>query len=101
MEPPMSLCSLANEAANCRALSYEFPGRPEEALLRRLAEEFESLAVQHDWPVGFHDNDLKYFEKRACQESTAAVEARHPKARLAHLKMAQRYDGLSRAVRMP
>jgi hypothetical protein len=81
-------------------MAHEFQGQPEETLLLRLADEFRSLAIQSEWPMTIHDDDdLKYFAKRACEETTAAVEARHPEARLAHLKMAQRYDGLPRADR--
>ena len=92
----MALCPLEYEAANCRSMAYEFQGRPEEALLLRLADEFDRLAVERDWPLGFNAMDLSYFAKRATQETTAAVRARSPKARLAHLSMAQRYARLSR-----
>ena len=91
--------SLVGEASDCRSLVEEFRGRPEARLLRRLASEFERLAVERDWPLGFHGDDGRYFAQRAAQEVTAAVQAEHPKARLAHLKMARRYDGLSRAIR--
>lgn len=92
----MALCSLACEAADCRSLAYQFRGRPEEAVLLRLADEFDKLAGERGWPAGFSESDLSYFAARACQEKTAAVRATDPRARLAHLKMAQRYALLSR-----
>lgn len=91
----MPAYNLVGEASDCRFLVEEFRGRAEARLLRRLASEFERLAVERDWPLGFHRDDSMYFARRAAQEVTAAVRAEHPKARLAHLKMAQRYDGLS------
>jgi hypothetical protein len=90
--------NLVGEASDCRSLVEEFRGRPEAQLLGRLASEFERLAVESDWPLGFHLDDSVYFAQRAAQEVTAAVKAEHPKARLAHLKMAQRYDKFSRAI---
>ena len=95
----MALCPLEYEAADCRSMAYEFQGHPEEALLLRIAEEFDRLAVERDWPLGFNAKDLSYFAKRATQETTAAVRATNPKARLAHLRMAQRYARLSRPVK--
>lgn len=94
----MPLCRLAGEGSDCRSLAQEFQGRPEAPLLLRLASEFDRLAVERDWPLGFHEDDSRYFARRAAQAVTAAVRARHSRARLAHLEMAQRYDGLSRAI---
>jgi two-component sensor histidine kinase len=37
-------------------------------------------------------SDLSYFRRRASEERTAALQARHPKARQAHLDMAERYE---------
>lgn len=96
----MPPCFLAIEAVDCRSLARELHGRPEEPILLRLADEFDRVAVQQSSPAGYQESDLAYFAKRASQETAAAVKARHPKARLAHLKMAQRYDGLSHALRM-
>ena len=89
---------LAGEAADCRSLAQELAGRPEASLLLRLASEFDRLALERDWPLGFHADDSRYFAQRASQEITAAVKARHPKARLAHLKIAQRYEHLSQVI---
>jgi hypothetical protein len=37
-------------------------------------------------------SDLSYFRRRASEERTAALQARHPKARQAHLELAARYE---------
>ena len=37
-------------------------------------------------------NDYSYFLKRASDERTAAIHARDPRARKAHLEMAERYE---------
>lgn len=95
----MPPCFLAIEAVDCRSLARELHGRPEEPILLRLAEEFDRVAVQRGSPVGYHESEIAYFAKRADQETAAAVGARHPSARLAHLQMAQRYEGLSLALR--
>ena len=94
----MPSSDLAGDASDCRSLAQEFRGRPETSLLLRLAREFDRLAITKDWPLGFHENDGRYFARRAAQEVTAAVRAAHPKARLAHLKMAQRYEALSNEI---
>ncbi len=44
------------------------------------------------------EGDLTYFRRRASDERTAALWADHPKARLAHLGMADRYDDLVRVA---
>jgi hypothetical protein len=67
-------------------------------LLCRLASEFDRLAVTREWPLGFRDEDGGYFRERAAREVTAAVNAGHPGARLAHLQIAQRYEELSQAI---
>ena len=41
------------------------------------------------------DEDTLYFERRASEEFLAAAKARHPRAREAHLTMAQRYQNLA------
>jgi hypothetical protein len=41
------------------------------------------------------DEDTLYFERRASEEFLAAAKARHPRAREAHLTMAQRYQDLA------
>ena len=38
------------------------------------------------------EGNLSYYRKRASEERTAALQSRHPKARRAHLEMAQQYD---------
>jgi hypothetical protein len=80
-------------------MALEFAERPEASLLLRLASEFDRLALEKDRPLGFTADDSRYFAQRAAQEVTAAVKAGHPKARLAHLKIAQRYEALSQAIR--
>jgi TorA maturation chaperone TorD len=89
---------LASEATACRVLAKEFEGRPEAPVLSRLANEFDRLALTREWPLGFRDEDGRYFRERAAQEVTAAVNAGHPGARLAHLQIAQRYEELSQAI---
>ena len=37
-------------------------------------------------------NDLSYFRKRASEERTAALQVRDPKARQAHVELAERYE---------
>jgi hypothetical protein len=37
--------TLAEEAADCRRAALEFPGRPEQPLLLKLASAFEELAL--------------------------------------------------------
>jgi hypothetical protein len=94
----MTRHELASEAADCRSLARELGGRPEASLLLRLASEFDRLAVERDSPLGSDAGDGRYFAQRAAQEVTAAVNAGHSKARLAHLKIAQRYEHLSQAI---
>ncbi len=84
-----------DDAEDCRLWAMEFRERPEQALLLRLASEFENLAKVTTATSSIHEDDLPYFASRASQEITAAVRARHPKARLAHLAMAQRYELMS------
>jgi hypothetical protein len=89
---------LAGEAADCRSLARVLVGRPEALLLVRIACAFDQLAVERDPPSGFDAEDGRYFAQRAAQEVTAAVKAEHPKARLAHLKIAQRYEHLAQEI---
>ena len=42
--------------------------------------------------------EVDYFSRRAAQERDAAREAAHPFARDAHLRMAERYDILTKAA---
>jgi hypothetical protein len=86
---------LANEASKCRSLALELEGRPEVPILLRLASEFNQLASRQERPSSDHEEDGRYFKQRAAQEVRAAVRAAHPKARLAHLKMAQSYEARS------
>jgi len=37
-------------------------------------------------------NDLSYFLQRASEERTAALQVRDPKARQAHVELAERYE---------
>jgi len=96
----MRSCSLSFEATDCRLLAREFFGLPEEVLLRRIAQEFDRLAAHSDLPAALEEEDVAYFGERAHQEMRAAVRAKNAKARLAHLKLAQRYDRLSQAASM-
>ena len=89
--------TLANDAADCRLWADEFDGRPERAILLRLSSEFLILAAKNG-EQSIDQSDVPYFAQRATQEITAAVKAKHPKARLAHLKMAQHYEALSQRI---
>lgn len=42
--------------------------------------------------------DTIYFTRRASEERTAALQARHEQVRDAHLQMAERYEELVRAI---
>ncbi|HVM37506.1 MAG TPA: hypothetical protein VM265_03855 [Sphingomicrobium sp.] len=42
--------------------------------------------------------DTVYFRRRASEERTAAMYTRHPRARKAHIDMAERYEDLVRAI---
>ena len=44
------------------------------------------------------ESDLSYFRRRASEERTAALHAKHATARAAHLQMAERYEDLVRAI---
>jgi hypothetical protein len=44
------------------------------------------------------ESDLAYFRRRASEERTAALEARHADAREAHAQLAARYEDLVRAI---
>jgi hypothetical protein len=44
------------------------------------------------------ERDVSYFRRRASEERTAALNARHASARQAHLGMAQRYEDLVRGI---
>ena len=48
--------------------------------------------------AGAMPNDLSYFLKRASDERTAALHARDPRARKAHLEMAERYEARVREI---
>jgi hypothetical protein len=43
-------------------------------------------------------DDVTYFGLRAYEETKAAFEAAHPKARAAHLDLARRYQELADAI---
>jgi len=86
-----------DEAEHCRRSAMEVERAAEKAILLRLASEFDRLAqtdadVDDEWA-----EDPSYYAARAAQEISAAVKARHPQARLAHLVMAQRYDALAQS----
>ena len=80
--------TFAEEAVQCRCLIDELDGEAEKALLYGIASEFDRLAELSSF------EDPAYYASRAAQEVSAAVKARHPQARLAHLMMARRYDAL-------
>ena len=40
------------------------------------------------------EEDAIYFERRAAQETIAAMKADHPRARAAHLRLARHYHDL-------
>lgn len=44
------------------------------------------------------ESDLAYFRRRASEERTASLQARHPEARRAHIQLAERYEDLVRAM---
>lgn len=44
------------------------------------------------------ENDIAYFERRAREERTAALQAKSPHARLRHQEMAERYEDLVRGI---
>lgn len=44
------------------------------------------------------EGDTVYFRRRASEERTAAMYTRHPRARKAHIDMAERYEDLVRAI---
>lgn len=44
------------------------------------------------------ESDVAYFRRRASDERTAALAARHKDAREAHTAMAERYEDLVRAI---
>jgi hypothetical protein len=80
----MSQWNLSAEAEDCRSRANEYEGRPEQAFLLRLATEFERL-----------EDEQTYYARRASQEVSAAVQARSPDARRAHLTLARNYDARS------
>lgn len=91
----MSHRNLLADAQECRLRADEYNGRPEKALLLRLAVEFDRLGSEAgETSVGFAEEQT-YFARRAYQEFSAAVRALHPKARRAHLTLAQSYDAKS------
>jgi hypothetical protein len=90
----MSQRTLENEAARCLYLAEKFGGRPEKAILLRIASEFQRLSDLDEPAPPVVEHDRPYFTERASQEISAAVQARHPKARLAHFRMAQHYEDL-------
>ncbi|GAA4712161.1 hypothetical protein GCM10023325_04620 [Sphingomonas lutea] len=42
--------------------------------------------------------DLSYFRRRASEERTAALNARHPRARQIHVAMSETYEEMVRAI---
>ena len=48
--------------------------------------------------AGTVTNDLSYFRKRASEERTAALNARDPRVRRAHVHMAEAYEDRVRAM---
>ena len=58
--------------------------------------------VERGEAIAVHNNqiesDISYFRRRASDERSAAMQARHSEAREAHLKFAERYEDLVRAM---
>ena len=44
------------------------------------------------------ESDIAYFRRRASDERSAALQARDPRAREAHVQMAERYEDLVRGM---
>lgn len=44
------------------------------------------------------ESDLAYFRRRASEERTAALQAKHLQVRKAHAQLAERYEDLVRAL---
>lgn len=44
------------------------------------------------------ESDTQYFQRRASEERTAALQARDTRARKAHVEMAERYEDLVRGI---
>ncbi|MCW3796520.1 hypothetical protein OMW55_01675 [Sphingomonas sp. BN140010] len=86
--------TFSDEADDCRRFADEVECAADKAFLHRIAGEFDRLAET----VRYED-DPAYYAARAAQEVSAAVKAQHPRARLAHLLMAQRYEGLVQRAR--
>ena len=86
--------SFASDVAACRGLMAEVQDPAEKNLLHRIACEFERFDRITECEKSAAEQPF-YYARRAAQEVTAAVKAQHPKARLAHLSMAQRYDCLA------
>jgi hypothetical protein len=86
--------SFASDVTACRGLMDEVQDPAEKNLLLRIACEFERLDRIAECETSAAEQPF-YYAQRAAQEVTAAVKAQHPKARLAHLSMAQRYDCLA------
>jgi len=82
----------ADDADDCRQLADEVEADAEKAILYAIANEFDRLANLARW------TDRTYYAARASQELTAAVNARNPKARLAHLVLARRYDAIAQTA---
>jgi len=81
--------TLSNEAEHCRRFADEVMPEADKAFLLRIAGEFDRLA-----DLARRD-DPSYYATRAAQEVSAAVGAQHPRARMAHLVLARRYDALA------
>lgn len=45
------------------------------------------------------EGDTAYLRRRALDERVAAIKAPHPRAREAHLELADRYEDLANAIR--
>lgn len=81
--------TFSDDADECRYLAREVSGEADRACLIRIAREFDALAH------AARCADRPYYAARAAQEVTAAVQARHPRARLAHLHLAQHYEAIA------
>ena len=52
---------------------------------------------RRDWG-SLLETDFAYFRQRASEERTAALAAREPRVRAAHVELAERYEDLVRAI---
>lgn len=79
--------TMLKEAARCRPLAKPIGEEAQRALLQKMVNSSEAVRDERD-----------YLTLRARQEVSAALQASHPIARVAHLTLAQLYEKRSRCV---